>query len=443
MGFRREALRSRLRLRGFLVVALLMAAVAGRLVGKALLFTVEPELHYDLGEAVTPPVWWRDYPNHVAAALMLLVWVQYMRMRARGDLLVLALVGARPLHERRLANTAAEMAIAAGLKAPRLYVMEDPSLNAFACGARDRSAIVVTRGLLEHLDRDELQGVLAHETAHIRNGDTLLMTALFGLSRVFGMTASFALGPLAAIWALSRVARSAEPVAQPEPHPRPRRRVSPWMAVALIAGIPVATVLCLALALAVSLGLFALFVLVVRYLPWLAVALAAWELWKLAGDPERERQKPRRLSALLALSPAGLIVGPAILLVGCLFPFLFWMLRLAVSRNQEFLADATAVELTRYPDGLASALRKLHADSARPTSFPRCLSPLAIASVGAARRRDGAGWPAFARALFALFSTHPPLQERIARLERIGAGADPSRDLALMGFAGLQPRKTP
>jgi Zn-dependent protease with chaperone function len=431
MGFRGRIGRHRQKLSLLLLAALVLAAVAGRVVGEALRFTVEPERWYGVAEAPEPP-WWAYYPNHVAGALMLLVWVQYVRMRARGDLLLLGLVRAKPLEEQRLRNTTAEMAVAAGIGTPRLFVAEDPSLNAFACGAGDRSAIVVTRGLLERLDRDELQGVIAHETAHIQNGDTLLMTALFGLSRVFGLTAAFALGPLAAIFRAVREGEAPE-TAIPfheqlkgiQPRVRPGGRLSPPAMMALaILGAPLAAVLVLGLSLAVSLGLLALFAFVARYLPWLAVGLALWELWKLAGDG-RVEQKPRKLSSLFALAPVGLIVGPAILLVGCVFPFVFWMLRLAVSRNQEFQADATAVALTRNPDGLRSALERLLEDTARATAFPRSLSPLAIASVGAARRRDERDLPPFARAVLALFSTHPPLADRIARLEAMGARRAP------------------
>jgi Zn-dependent protease with chaperone function len=190
------------------------------------------------------------------------------------------------------------------------------------------------------------------------------------------------------------------------------------MAAALVA-VPFAAVLLLAFSLAVSLGLVAIFCFLARNLPWIALGLAAWELWKLAGD-ETAPRKPRRLSTLLAFTPVGLVAGPAILLVGCAFPFLFWMLRLAISRNREFQADATAVELTRQPEGLRSALERLLEDDTPATALPRSLSPLAIASVGP-RRRDEAGLPAAARAPFALFSTHPPLVERIARLEAMGA----------------------
>jgi len=184
-------------------------------------------------------------------------------------------------------------------------------------------------------------------------------------------------------------------------------------------------VLVLVLSVAVSLGLLLLFSLAVRYLPILALALAAWELWKLAGEPKAPA-KPRRLSGLLLLAPAGLIAGPAILLVGCVFPFVFWILRLAISRNREFQADATAVALTRNPDGLRSALEKLSLDATPATAFKRSLSPLAIASVGPARRRDEDALPALLRRVRAFFSTHPPLRERIERLESMGSTRRPA-----------------
>jgi Zn-dependent protease with chaperone function len=152
-------------------------------------------------------------------------------------------------------------------------------------------------------------------------------------------------------------------------------------------------------------GLVAVALLVVRHLPWLALALAAWELWKLAGE---ERPPSRSLSRLLAYAPMGLVTGPAILLLGCAAPALFLLLRLAVSRNREFQADATAVALTRDPDALLGALVKLLDDQGHPTALPSSLAPLAIRKIG-----GFGGW----------LSTHPPLEERIARLERMGARA--------------------
>ncbi len=94
-------------------------------------------------------------------------------------------VHARPIADQRLDNVVNELAIASGLPVPRVLVVEDPSPNAFAVGRDPSSAsVVVTRGLLEQLDREELQGVIAHELAHIRNGDSrygLLVAILVGL----------------------------------------------------------------------------------------------------------------------------------------------------------------------------------------------------------------------------------------------------------------------
>lgn len=102
----------------------------------------------------------------------------------RGDRAILASTGARPAHptalpERQLRNVVAEMSIAAGLPMPRVYVVPDPDPNAFATG-RDpgRASIAVTEGLLRVLNREELQGVVAHEMAHIRNYDIRLMMVI-------------------------------------------------------------------------------------------------------------------------------------------------------------------------------------------------------------------------------------------------------------------------
>ncbi len=99
-----------------------------------------------------------------------------------GDKIALRLSHARPvtgrdLREQQLINVTQEMALAAGIPMPRLYVIPDPTLNAFATGrSPHRASVAVTQGLLERLSRDELQAVVAHEIGHIRNGDIRLMT---------------------------------------------------------------------------------------------------------------------------------------------------------------------------------------------------------------------------------------------------------------------------
>ena len=96
----------------------------------------------------------------------------------RGSSIVLSIHGAReadPSAHRKLLNVAEEMSIASGLPMPRVFVMESPGMNAFAAGRKPSEAIVaVTTGLLERLNREELQGVVGHEMAHIKSRDTVI-----------------------------------------------------------------------------------------------------------------------------------------------------------------------------------------------------------------------------------------------------------------------------
>jgi len=426
-GFRDQLRRNRWKLRLLLLAVFVLTALAGRTLGRGVQ-VVSGDAYARDGDAFRERAWYRRYPNQLAVALVVLVFVQYLRLRRRGDLVVLSLVGARPLQDARLGNVLDEMSIAAGIRPPRLHVLEDPSLNAFACGAGERHAVVVTRGLLERLERDELQAVVAHEVAHVRNGDTTLMTVLFGMSRVLTLTASLAFGPLVTIFASARdgpaEGASGEDAPAPEPS-RPKRRLPAWKTALLIVVVPLAAVLVAALGTAISVLAVAAFFLVLRFLPWIALALAAWELARLVRRPDdgAPARKRGRWRAALMFAPVGLVAGPAIVLLGAVFPFAFLLLRLAVSRNQEFAADATAVALTRHPAGLAGALRKLRADHAPATALPRTLSPLAIARVG----DRSPGPEGVLRRLRALFATHPPLEERLARLEEMGAPAPATR----------------
>ncbi len=126
-------------------------------------------------------------------------WLESLRLRG-GGAHVAQLVGGREvavprdLAERRLRNVVDEMAIAAGLKSPRIFVLDrEPTINALAAGWEQQdSVVVVTRGALERLTRDELQGVVAHEFAHILNGDTRLNMRLIGM--VFGLQMVFNFG---------------------------------------------------------------------------------------------------------------------------------------------------------------------------------------------------------------------------------------------------------
>ncbi len=114
-------------------------------------------------------------------AIALLVWfIMNLVALSQGDNILLALGKAHKIEKQdypRLYNIVEEMTIASGLpKMPDVYIIDDPALNAFATGRKpDKAAVAVTSGLLQRLNRDELQGVIAHELGHIRNRDTMLM----------------------------------------------------------------------------------------------------------------------------------------------------------------------------------------------------------------------------------------------------------------------------
>jgi len=232
-----------------------------------------------------------------------------------GDRLVLAMSHARPAEQpedAEVMNAVQGLAIAAGLPAPKVYIIDDTAPNAFATGRDPQHAsIAVTSGLVQKLDRSELEGVIAHEMSHIANRDMLYMTL-----------------------------------------------------VAILAGA--------------------------------VILLADWSRrWLWWGGRVRGRRS----------SGAGIIALVAILLM-ILAPIFAALIQLAISRQREFLADAGGAKLTRYPEGLASALEKIAADP----------EPLEVANKATAHMfiynplRDHGGW------LNSLFSTHPPIEERVARL---------------------------
>lgn len=225
---------------------------------------------------------------------------------------------------RQLQNVAEEMAIASGLPLPQVYIIPDPDPNAFAAGKDPHHAcIAVTEGLLSTLDRNELQGVIAHEMSHIRNYDIRLMTVVAALVGATLLLAEFGLRTMRVGGARSRGSSS--------------RRDG---------GNPV------------------LFV-----------------LWIVA-----------------------LILAPLIVRV----------LSMAVSRQREYLADASAAELTRHPLALASALEKID-HAAEPTRrIKKGSAPLCIA--------DPLGRPVNSREgpLADLMATHPPMEKRIAALRGMG-----------------------
>jgi len=210
------------------------------------------------------------------------------------------------------------LSITAGLPLPKIYIIEEAQPNAFATGRDAKHAVVaVTRGLLEKLEKVELEGVIAHELSHIGNKDMLLQTIVVILAGVIAIISNFFL------------------------------RIS----------------------------------------------------YRGVGRKERERDSSGAILMIFGIIAA------------ILAPIAATLIQLAISRKREFLADASGVLLTRYPDGLARALEKISQDP----------QPLRVASNATAhlfianpfRGKETKNW------LMNLFSTHPPIEERIKALREM------------------------
>lgn len=239
-----------------------------------------------------------------------------------SDSIILSLSGARPADKRRdfqFYTVTENLSLAAGFPLPKLYVIEDTALNAFATG-RDpfHSTICATTGLLAKLNRTELEGVIGHELSHISNYDTRLMavvTILVGLITLLG--------------------------------------------------------------------------------DWLLRAS-----WFGGRSQDSENRGTGAIFMILGL------------VMALLSPIIAQIIQLAISRNREFLADASSVKLTRQPSGLISALKKLGADREPLEAANKATAHLYIVNP-LKNRHDAIGWFA------SLFNTHPPLSERISVLNKM------------------------
>lgn len=231
-----------------------------------------------------------------------------------SDKIVLSLSGARPADRKRDFNfyTAVEnMQIASGLPMPKLYVIEDRAINAFATGRDPEHGVVVaTRGLLEKLDRSEIEGVVAHEMSHIKNFDTRLM------------------------------------------------------------------------------GIVAILVGSVAILADMFMRSMFW-----GGGRSRDRSRGGGIFLILGIAFA------------ILAPIIATLIQLAVSRKREYLADATAANLTRNPEGLAGALQKIAADPAILRSASSATAHFYISNPF--KNKQVKSW------FTNLFNTHPPIEERV------------------------------
>ena len=237
-----------------------------------------------------------------------------------GDRVVLSATGAIPAEGRDyvyLNDTVEGLSIAAGTPKPKVYVIESDEINAFATGRDpEHASVTVTTGLMAALDRQELEGVIAHEISHVRNRDVTFMTLV-----------------------------------------------------------------------AVLVGLAAILSHII---------LRTYRFRSYSGGRGRRKSRDR----------GGL--GMAILAFGFILaifaPLLTRIVQYAVSRKREYLADASGAELTRYPDGLASALEKISENNRGDMDVSEAVSHLFIADPNRS-------------ALDSLYATHPPIDERIKRLK--------------------------
>ncbi|HQH20648.1 MAG TPA: M48 family metallopeptidase [Thermoleophilia bacterium] len=237
-----------------------------------------------------------------------------------GDRMVLAVSGARRVthaDEPQLFNVVEEMTIAAGLsRVPAVYVLEDAAPNAFATGRDpEHASVAVTRGLLERLDREQLQGVVAHEMSHVRNYDVRLQTLVGVLVGMIALIADFFL---------------------------------------------------------------------------------RWSFWGGAG---------RRRGGGSGGGQGQAVFMIVALVLAVLAPLAAYAVQFAVSRRREYLADASAVELTRNPLGLARALHTIASDPRPLRSANRATAHLYIANP-LKKAKEATG----------IFDTHPPIRQRIAVL---------------------------
>ena len=268
-----------------------------------------------------------------AGLMLALVFAGVMNFGAYwfSDRIVLRMHGAREVDERQAPELHAmvcELAAGQGMPMPRVYVMDEVSPNAFATGRNPKhAAVAVTEGLLQMLTTRELRGVLAHELAHVRNRDTLIMTVSAAFSGAMGMIANMA----------------------------------------IFSGL-------------------------------------------LGGSDEDEDGSP--MGGLL-----GLILAP----------ILASMIQLAISRSREFLADASAAQMTGDPLALASALRKIEGVSAR---VPMHAGSPQTAHLFIMNPFSGGG-------IAKLFSTHPATDDRVQRLEAM-AGRTVSGVGATRGMSAFQ-----
>jgi len=260
----------------------------------------------------------------VALAAAAATWSYY-----GGGSAILGMSGAREVSKEddpQLFNVVEEMAIAAGLPVPRVYLINDTALNAFATGRDpEHAAVAITRGLRSQLSRDELQAVIAHEVSHVRHFDIRLMMLLATLVGIIVLVTDF-------FWRTLR-----------------------------------------------------------------------FRMWTGSGSGRRGSSRD---------GGAGAVLFIVAIVFSIIAPMFARIIQLAASREREYLADAGAVELTRNPEAMISALQKLGADR----------EVLEVANRATAHLYIVQPIKKFEKRAKGLFATHPPLQSRIDRLRTLVPG---------------------
>lgn len=281
---------------------------------------------------LSPSLWDYSLLSKIGSVILILILAgtiyKYLRLRSGGGALIAQLLGGRPLYpdtndfyERRLLNIIEEMAIASGVTVPTVYILERESgINAFAAGFSQEDAVIgVTKGAILYLERDELQGVIAHEFSHIVHGDMLINIRLQGL----------------------------------------------------LHGI-------------------------------LVIGLLGEMLIRTSfGSDDSSSRSGGSGSVYLV------VIGLILLIMGYSGLFIAKLIKSAVARQREFLADASAVQFTRNPAGLAGALKKIggfSAGSKMRSPHAREISHMFFEN-------------GFEESWFNGLATHPPLLVRIQRLE--------------------------
>ena len=268
-------------------------------------------------------LWWGSYSGNGSSALMIVGFVlvyTLIQYFAAGKFAI-ASTGAIEISKAenpRLWRIVENISIAQGMPMPKVYVIPDEAPNAFATGRDpDHAIVAATSGLLQIMDDKELQGVMAHEMAHVKNYDIRVSTIVFGLVSAIGLLADF------------------------------------------------------------------------------AIRMAFYSNWN------RDSRDGNAAAIQLAFWAVGIVAAIIAWLIGPL-------VSAAVSRQREHLAYATIVEITRYPEGLASALEKL-GQYGRPMRRPsKSMAHMYISD------------PVKPGLVERMFSTHPPIPARIERLQKMG-----------------------